>query len=416
LNHLPGKYRAVLVLCYLKSRTHDQAAEELRCPVGTVRSRLARGRDLLKRRLTQRGHASTAAILGNGTSSPALFVTEAVPPSLVSATVHAAVGFSSFKTIPAGAVAASALALTQGVLTTMKLSQLKWVGLALLATSLSAGGIVAVSFAKAQVSQELTGAKLVVAEVGSSQESKNETPRPLSATEATEARLTALENKLDQLLSRSKPITTPAPSTTPNLDDPFRPPPASTRSDLDPRSSKETTNHSNRKLEAELKLALIEYDGYAKLFKSKSISTTEWELQRGKVLLLVAKMGDLVDDVADELELLTLEMKRKKAELDRAAAQNEVAKSELFFMRRMNEKHPGSVGDATIVNSEGKFKISSADLEIKKVEIAEVELRIHRLQMRRARIEEVIKLAARVTDSLDVRQPQPTPAGGVPPR
>ncbi|MFI5457942.1 MAG: sigma factor-like helix-turn-helix DNA-binding protein [Isosphaerales bacterium] len=36
----------------MKGRTHDQAAEELRWPVGTVRSRMARGRDLLRKRLT----------------------------------------------------------------------------------------------------------------------------------------------------------------------------------------------------------------------------------------------------------------------------------------------------------------------------------------------------------------------------
>ena len=44
LNRLPEKYRAPLILCYFRGRTHDQAAAELRWPVGTVRSRLARGR------------------------------------------------------------------------------------------------------------------------------------------------------------------------------------------------------------------------------------------------------------------------------------------------------------------------------------------------------------------------------------
>ena len=70
---MPRKYRAVLVLCYLKARTHDQAAEELRCPVGTVRSRLAWGRDLLKRRLTQRGHAPQSAAILAGTAMPARY-------------------------------------------------------------------------------------------------------------------------------------------------------------------------------------------------------------------------------------------------------------------------------------------------------------------------------------------------------
>ena len=68
LSRLPAKYRAPLVLCYLRGQTHDQAAQELRCPVGTVRSRMARGRDLLKRRLTRQGYAPTAALLAPASS------------------------------------------------------------------------------------------------------------------------------------------------------------------------------------------------------------------------------------------------------------------------------------------------------------------------------------------------------------
>ncbi len=152
LNGLPEKYRAPLVLCYLQGRTHDQAAEALRCPVGTVRSRLARGRDQLKKRLTRRGYVPTAANLGVGPILPARLLTETVPPSLVSATVKIVLGSGSAKTIQAGAATASVLALTQGVLTTMKLAQLNWIGLSLLATSLSVGGAVAVSYSSAGVS------------------------------------------------------------------------------------------------------------------------------------------------------------------------------------------------------------------------------------------------------------------------
>ena len=72
LNRLPARYRSPLVLCYLKGLTHDQAAEALQCPVGTVRSRLARGRNLLKRRLTARGQAPATAIPGGFLRSPSV--------------------------------------------------------------------------------------------------------------------------------------------------------------------------------------------------------------------------------------------------------------------------------------------------------------------------------------------------------
>jgi RNA polymerase sigma factor (sigma-70 family) len=150
LSRLPGKFRAPLVLCYLRGQTHDQAAEELRCPVGTVRSRLARGRDLLKKRLTRRGFAPTSAVLGTKSILPAQLITEAVPQPLVTSTVAAAFASSTFTTIQAGAVSAPVLALTQGVLSSMKFAYVKWIGLAILTTGLSVGGAAALSHARTQ--------------------------------------------------------------------------------------------------------------------------------------------------------------------------------------------------------------------------------------------------------------------------
>ena len=56
---LPEKYRAAVVLCYFEGLTHEQAAESLHWPVGTVRGYLARARDLLRSRLVGRGVAPT---------------------------------------------------------------------------------------------------------------------------------------------------------------------------------------------------------------------------------------------------------------------------------------------------------------------------------------------------------------------
>ena len=57
LRPLPSKYRSPLVLCYLEGQTHEQAAEQLKWPIGTVKGRLARARDLLRSRLVRRGLA-----------------------------------------------------------------------------------------------------------------------------------------------------------------------------------------------------------------------------------------------------------------------------------------------------------------------------------------------------------------------
>ena len=49
ISRLPEKYRAPIVLCHMQGLTHDEAAAALSWPVGTVRSRLSRGRNALRR-------------------------------------------------------------------------------------------------------------------------------------------------------------------------------------------------------------------------------------------------------------------------------------------------------------------------------------------------------------------------------
>ena len=80
VRRLPEKYRAVVVLCYWQSLTHEQAAAQLGCPLGTVHSRLRRARKLLHRRLTRRGLAPLAGV-----------VATALEGSLASASTLAAV-------------------------------------------------------------------------------------------------------------------------------------------------------------------------------------------------------------------------------------------------------------------------------------------------------------------------------------
>lgn len=47
LRRLPDAYRAVVLLIDVEELTYEEAARALACPVGTIRSRLARGRKLL---------------------------------------------------------------------------------------------------------------------------------------------------------------------------------------------------------------------------------------------------------------------------------------------------------------------------------------------------------------------------------
>src|SRR6516162_1165068 len=87
LLRLPERYREPLVLCYLEGLARDEAAAQLGCPLGTLKERLGRGRDLLRRALTRRGvgaGAALAAALAAGRGSAA------VPALLLHTTLRAA--------------------------------------------------------------------------------------------------------------------------------------------------------------------------------------------------------------------------------------------------------------------------------------------------------------------------------------
>jgi RNA polymerase sigma-70 factor (ECF subfamily) len=60
LARLPDKYRAAVLLCDVQGLTHEEAAHQLAWPVGSMSSRLARGRKMIRDRLTSRDAAYVA--------------------------------------------------------------------------------------------------------------------------------------------------------------------------------------------------------------------------------------------------------------------------------------------------------------------------------------------------------------------
>lgn len=51
LNQLPDNYRTAIILTDIEEWSYEEVAQKMHCPVGTVRSRLHRGRQLLRQRL-----------------------------------------------------------------------------------------------------------------------------------------------------------------------------------------------------------------------------------------------------------------------------------------------------------------------------------------------------------------------------
>jgi len=87
VQRLPEKYRAPVLLCYLQGATNEEAAHRLHCPTGTVKIRLLRARQLLRKRLERRGVALSLAALAAGLVHEAM---AAVPPSWQMSTTRAA--------------------------------------------------------------------------------------------------------------------------------------------------------------------------------------------------------------------------------------------------------------------------------------------------------------------------------------
>lgn len=124
LSRLPDKYRAPIVLCELEGRSIKEAAQTLDCPVGTVASRLARGRALLAKRLTRQGLViSGAALAGLLTNEAA---SAAVPARLCFSLIEAATGVTFDGSLGAGIVSSKVSHLAAGALKTMSTSRLQW--------------------------------------------------------------------------------------------------------------------------------------------------------------------------------------------------------------------------------------------------------------------------------------------------
>jgi RNA polymerase sigma factor (sigma-70 family) len=137
IGRLPASSRLPVVLCYFEGLSLAEAARRLRCPAGTVHSRLVRAREKLRRGLTRRGIVLSTSALAAALAPRS--ASASIPPLLCDMTTRAAIRFAA-RHAAGGALSTPAAALAQQVLRTMLIQKLKAATLSvLLIASLTAG-------------------------------------------------------------------------------------------------------------------------------------------------------------------------------------------------------------------------------------------------------------------------------------
>jgi RNA polymerase sigma factor (sigma-70 family) len=110
IDRLPDRFRLPVVLCYLDSRTTEDAAKLLGVPRGTILSRLATARQRLAARLTRLGITAPATLAAVAGSGGEVISTEAVVTC-----VSMAVRFASGVAVPGGSVQLAEGVLRMGI-------------------------------------------------------------------------------------------------------------------------------------------------------------------------------------------------------------------------------------------------------------------------------------------------------------
>ena len=144
LQGLPAKYRSAIVLCELEGKTIKETARQIGCPVGTVGTRLARGRSMLAKRLARRGLAlsgagSLATLLSQNARAGNL------PAHVLNSALETAHAFMAGAAV-SGSASITAVTLANGAMKSMFLTKLKLAVTLLLVAGVMATGAATLSF------------------------------------------------------------------------------------------------------------------------------------------------------------------------------------------------------------------------------------------------------------------------------
>jgi RNA polymerase sigma factor (sigma-70 family) len=397
LGRLPERYRAAVVQCDLEGLGCEEAARRLGWPVGTVKSRLSRGRERLKGRLTRRGLAPAAALTAAGWSAASVSASIPVPPALAASTVQAAGRLAAGVAAAAGGVPASAVALAETALGVMTMTTWKTAGTIVLTAGVGLGLACAGAWAYQTTESGRRGAGVAggtAASVKAPEVSRGVTPAAQPGTaDPFRGRDDAIALAQDQL-ARAHAI----------LD-------AKTAELREAEAVLERARaveaRANRLTEAkaisraELETAVSEVAiAQARCDAAKAavaeaevhFAQAERALQtRGGAAVAVSPFADRTpDDATRDAQygepIARARLAQKHALLAGAEAQLEKAKAKQSLMQRLNERQKGVVSAEELVQGDAEVKIRTADRDAARAEVNEAEIRV---QMARAAVQNV---------------------------
>jgi RNA polymerase sigma factor (sigma-70 family) len=335
MTRLPDRYRSPIVLCLLEGRTHDEAAAALHWPLGTVRSRLFRGRELLKSRLDRRGVAPSSVVFGK--VADALGSGCHVSTSLIQRTVQNAVRMASNKTIPAAAATGTVAALTEGVLSTMWFSKFKLVVIILVtAGTLGSGAGLFVRH------------HLAIAEVA---------------------------RRNDQAGSAERASKTQNPAPTDRAADSDAPKPGNAK------------RPAPSEMQVRLRIAIKNAEKVAKLYRQNTVGASSVESAQAEVEILQAQIEAERENLQDELERLEVQLLARRAELHGAEARLRLKQATFDRMKTLQDRGGNAVAREELDKGRYEMEYEVAQCSIKQAEVRETEVRLGQLRRRLKRLE-----------------------------
>ncbi len=170
-------------------------------------------------------------------------------------------------------------------------------------------------------------------------------------------------------------------------------PPEPVQSSIDPfppskRHGELLTSHSPDRtsvpeIEAQLGVAIRRYQRASQLLEKKSISREEYEAALDEVRLLVARLKGLREELNEEIDRATIELRKKQAEVKLAEARQKATAVLVARNARLNERKKGIVSQEDVAKDESVDAANVAQIEVRLAEVQEVELRIKQYIARR---------------------------------